>query len=96
MPRKRQPKELWKETRKKVYLRDGRKCVHCLISLNLKEAHIDHIQSGKYGTNHMNNLRTLCQKCHILRADKRHRGMIGNALRKGIIPPYWRNLIWED
>ena len=37
----------------------------------------------------------LCRRCHVLRADKRHRGMIANALRDGIIPPNWRELVWE-
>lgn len=61
----------------------------------LNVAHIDHIRSGRTGTNHDTNLRTLCRRCHTLRADPRHRGMIASALRRGIIPPNWRELVWE-
>jgi hypothetical protein len=42
-------------------------------SLPLDVAHIDHIISGKHGTNDDGNLRVLCRRCHILRADRRHR-----------------------
>jgi len=41
------------------------------------------------------SLRTLCRRCHVLRKDMRHRGMIASALRDGIIPPDWRGLVWE-
>jgi hypothetical protein len=33
---------------------------------------------------------------HVLRADHRHRGMVANALKLGIIPPNWRELVWGD
>jgi 5-methylcytosine-specific restriction protein A len=95
MPRKRQPREIWLETRRKVWERDGRKCVHCETPQALEECHIDHIKSGKLAGNELTNLRTLCRRCHVLRADKRHRGMIASALRDGIIPPNWRELVWE-
>jgi 5-methylcytosine-specific restriction protein A len=95
MPRKRQPREIWLETRRKVWERDGRKCVHCEAPQALEECHIDHIKSGKLAGNELTNLRTLCRRCHVLRADKRHRGMIASALRDGIIPPNWRDLVWE-
>ena len=97
MPRKRQPKEIWRETRRKVLARDGYKCVRelCGASLTERTAHVDHIKSGKNATNEMSNLRSLCRRCHVLRADFRHRGLIASALRDGIIPPNWRELIWE-
>ncbi len=97
MPKKRQPKEIWRETRIKVLERDNYKCVRevCGASLTARTAHIDHIQSGKLGTNEIRNLRALCRRCHVLRSDFRHRGMIANALRDGIIPPNWRELVWE-
>ncbi len=41
------------------------------------------------------NLRTLCRRCHVLRKDFGHRGMIGKALKDGIIGPGWRNETWE-
>jgi hypothetical protein len=31
----------------------------------------------------------------VLRADRRHQGMIAAALRAGIIPADWRRLVWE-
>lgn len=99
MPRKRQPKEIWMETRRRVLERDGYRCVGPTcggVSLTEKTAHIDHIKSGKLGTNEMGNLRTLCRQCHTLRADMRHRGMIASALKAGVIPPNWRELVWED
>src|SRR4051812_32480585 len=96
VPRRRQPKEIWYGvTRPAVWGRDNKRCVRCKILLSLYEAHIDHIVSGRYGSNAKSNLRTLCRRCHVLRADLRHRGMIADALRDGIIPPNWRELVWE-
>jgi len=95
MPRQRQPKEIWRETRRKVWERDGGKCVHCGESVLLEKCHIDHIRSGKLAGNEMSNLRVLCRRCHVLRFDRRHRGMIAGALRDGVIPPGWRELLWE-
>lgn len=78
--------------------RDGYKCVRpsCGVALTERTAHIDHIKSGKLGTNAMSNLRALCRRCHVLRADMRHRGMVANAVRDGIIPVNWRELVWDD
>lgn len=97
MPKKRQPKELWLVTREKVWRRDGGRCVRpsCQTPLALDECHIDHIKSGKLSNNSLSNLRTLCRRCHVLRADHRHRGMIAAALRDGIIGPDWRRHVWE-
>lgn len=96
MPRKRPPREVWDENiRPAIWNRDGRQCVRCKCELSLESAHIDHIRSGKLATNQFANLRTLCRRCHVLRADMRHRGMIASALRDGIIPPDWRKLVWE-
>lgn len=93
---RRQPMDVWREnTRPKVFARDGGVCVKCQAELTLEICHIDHIQSGICGSNHINNLRTLCRRCHLLRADKRHQGMVAKALRDGIIPPNWRELVWE-
>lgn len=96
MPKKRQPREIWAATRILILERDGFQCVRCSVTLAVETAHIDHIQSGKRGTNHAANLRTLCRRCHVLRADNRHRGMIAKALADGIIPADWRSLVWED
>jgi len=95
MPKKRPPKEVWAELRKIVWERDGGKCVHCHIPVKINECNIDHIKSGKLATNQLKNLRTLCRRCHVLRSDSRHRGMISKALKDGIIPPNWRELVWD-
>jgi hypothetical protein len=52
--------------------------------------------SGKLGSNVDENLRVLCRRCHVLRADRRHQGMISAALRAGIIPPDWRRWVWDN
>ena len=96
MPKKRPPKEVWSKIREIIWIRDGRCCTRCHTPLFLNECHIDHIISGKYGTNKFNNLRTLCRRCHVLRYDYRHRGMIAKALEDGVIPVDWRKYTWED
>lgn len=95
MPKSRQPREVWQQTRLKVLERDGYACVRCGCVLTVETAHIDHIKSGKLAGNELSNLRSLCRRDHVLRADKRHRGMVAAALRDGIIPPNWRELVWE-
>ena len=96
MPKTRQPREILARTRLNVWLRDHRRCVRCASRVGLKQCHVDHVQSGIYGSNHVRNLRTLCRRCHVLLADHRHHGMIAAALRDGIIPPDWRDHVWED
>jgi 5-methylcytosine-specific restriction enzyme A len=95
VPKSRLPRELWRARRVEVWNRDHGQCVRCRCPVALRACHIDHIRSGKLGTNHLWNLRTLCRRCHALRADPRHRGMIAKALRDGVIPPNWRELVWE-
>ena len=101
MPRKRPPHAVWQVTRERIWRRDQGRCQgpYCRDrppwSLPLRQAHVDHIRSGKLGSNADSNLRLLCRRCHVLRADHRHRGMIAAALRDGIIPPDWRKLVWD-
>ncbi len=96
MPRHRTPPEVWDQTiRPVIWRRDGCKCRRCGKVVSLRECHIDHIVSGKRANNKFSNLRTLCRRCHVLRADTRHRGMVAAALRDGIIPWNWRELVWE-
>lgn len=95
MPRKRPHRLIWNVIRKRIFLRDGGVCKHCKIPLNLDECHVDHIISGKRGDNRDENLRILCRRCHILRQDHRHRGMIANGLKDGIIPVNYRDVMWE-
>jgi 5-methylcytosine-specific restriction protein A len=98
MPRKRQPRDVWQKTRIRIWSRDGGLCQYPDGNhpVALEDCHIDHIRSGKLGSNADSNLRTLCRMHHVLRADNRHQGMIANALRDGIIPPDWRALVWGD
>lgn len=95
MPRRRQPRELWHLTRLRVLEAYNYRCARCGCVLTVSTAHIDHIQSGKLGSNHFSNLRPLCRRDHVLRLDPRHRGMIARALQLGIIPANWRELVWE-
>jgi 5-methylcytosine-specific restriction endonuclease McrA len=95
MPKHRPPDAVWKVIRELIWNRDGRRCVHCHEDVSLRTCHIDHIRSGKLATNEFKNLRTLCRRCHALRLDPRHRGMIAEALRDGIIGPNWRKETWE-
>lgn len=96
MPKSRLPAEIWFALRAEVWARDGGRCTHCGAAVSLRACHIDHKESGKRAGNKPAELRTLCRRCHVLRADVRHRGMIGEALRDGIIPPDWRSLVWSD
>lgn len=96
MPKKRQPKEIWQVTRIRILERDGYQCVRCKEPVTVSTAHIDHIKSGKLGSNADSNLRSLCRRCHVLRSDHRHRGMIAKALADGLIPSDYRELMWED
>lgn len=66
------------------------------MKLKLEECHIDHIVSGKEGSNKFSNLRTLCYRCHSLRECNRHRGLTSRAIEKGILPPKWRHLTWSE
>lgn len=98
---RRPDRQRWLLLRMTVWKRDGGQCrgpyCRAAAALALIEAHIDHIVPlRRGGDNSIENLRTLCRRCHVLRADAAHRGMIAAALRDEIIPPNWRSLIWED
>lgn len=98
MPRRRPPVELWIARRREVWERDEGQCQYPYGKhpVTLEDAHIDHIVSGKRGTNDLSNLRTLCRYHHVLRADHRHQGMIAKALADGVIPVNWRELVWDE
>ena len=97
MPKKRQPKEVWRETRVRVLERDGFCCVRCGVPVTVETSNIDHIRpiTHPLGNNRMENLRSLCRRCHVLRADPKHRGMIAKALEEGLIGPNWRTEVWD-
>lgn len=52
----------WYNLRKKVFKRDGYKCVKCGFPKNLTVDHITPRHAG--GTDELSNLRTLCVLCH--------------------------------
>lgn len=99
---RRPPRAAWEKTRQRIWQRDqgkcqGPYCEHTAIdSLPLNRAQIDHILAiSRGGTNQFSNLRTLCRRCHTLRACKSHQGMIATALRDEVISADWRRLVWE-
>lgn len=93
----RQPLEVWRVTRRRIWERDRGRCRHCAEAVRLRACHIDHILPlWRGGTNEDANLRVLCRRCHILRLDPGHRGLVAEGLRRGIIPPNWRDLVWDD
>ncbi|MGD7052937.1 HNH endonuclease [Sutcliffiella horikoshii] len=95
MPKNRVPSETWnKIIRPIIWNRDQGKCQRCNIEVSLNKCHIDHIISGKRGSNKIKNLRTLCKRCHVLRKDMNHRGMTASALKNKLIPSNWRNSVW--
>lgn len=82
--------------REACWQRDKGICQHCGEVVTLRDCHCDHITPlSRGGKNSDGNLRTLCPRCHVLRADEQHRGMIARALKLGIIPADWRGLVWE-
>ena len=95
-----QPVVWFTRYRPAVWARDsgfcqGPYCTH-QPPIPLEQAHIDHIVPlSRGGNNALDNLRTLCRRCHVLRAGREHQGMIAGALRDGIIPPDWRPLVWD-
>ncbi|NNJ13342.1 HNH endonuclease [Chloroflexales bacterium ZM16-3] len=98
---RRLPPAIWAQRRQQIWERDRGHCQgpYCgnQPPILLDQAHIDHIiPLSKGGSNHSDNLRILCRRCHVLRAGHEHQGMIAAALRDGIIPPDWRPLVWED
>jgi 5-methylcytosine-specific restriction endonuclease McrA len=103
LKRPRPPYEQWQAIRRRIWQQNQGRCQgpHCAdkppYSLPLRSAHIDHIVEVSVGGNHKDtNLRTLCRRCHCLRASIAHQGMIAGALRDGVIPANWRSLVWED
>lgn len=99
--RRRLPRPIWQQRRALVWRRDQGRCrgPYCREAppIPLEAAHVDHIiPLSRGGTNALANLRTLCRRCHVLRAGQEHQGMIASALRDGLIPPDWRPLVWDD
>jgi hypothetical protein len=51
MPKKRQPRETWQQTRARVLERDRYVRQHCGVEVTEKTAHKDHTHSGKLAGN---------------------------------------------
>lgn len=53
--------------RREVWERDKRRCVVCTVYVTWEKAHLDHIAKnyGQKRWDNADNLRILCQKCHI-------------------------------
>jgi len=100
MPRHRPPPEIWQVLRWQVWRRDRGLCQgpYCggQPPLPLDGCQVDHRRSGKLAGNALANLRVLCRRCHTLRLDARHRGMVAGALKAGLIPPDWRRFVWAE
>src|SRR5215470_16145427 len=96
--RSRKNKEAWQH----IWLRDQGRCQgpYCIDrpvwSLALEECHIDHIETGQLTSKGDANLRILCRRCYVLRANRHQVGLIASALCDGIIGPDWRSLVWDD
>lgn len=97
------PHHLWQLKRKKIWLRDGCCCQSPLQPplctgkpyISLHRCHIDHIVTGKRGSNLDDNLRTLCPVCHALRTNRRHQGLTDRLLEQKKLPENWRELTWD-
>lgn len=83
----------WFPIREQVLTRDENKCTRCGENHMLEVDHIRPISLG--GSNSLENLRTLCFRCHCLRLCPSHRGMISKGLALGIIDENWRNQVWS-
>jgi 5-methylcytosine-specific restriction endonuclease McrA len=61
--------EIWRKLKQYTYERDGGKCRYCGLSVEYLDTHCHHIMPlSEGGTNHPDNLKTLCRDCH----KKRH------------------------
>lgn len=67
----------WQQTRRKVLLRDGYRCVACGRPVTAASAEVDHIARRGLGggkrDDSLENLRTMCRPCHHARHEaERH------------------------
>jgi 5-methylcytosine-specific restriction enzyme A len=59
--------------------------------------HIDHIVPlTRGGTHTLDNLRVLCRRHYVLRSTHVTEHRIVAALRDGVIPSNWRELVWDE
>lgn len=100
MPRQRPEPSIWAKQRRQAWETYGGLCQgpYCRGKppLPLSQVQIDHQYSGKLANNAQRFLRPLCKRCHALRLDYRHRGLIVKALQQNLIPPDWRQFLWDN
>jgi 5-methylcytosine-specific restriction enzyme A len=81
---------------RRVWERAGGRCTHCGAAIPRGQPYTDLATldlAGRYRYT-VDQLRLLCRRCQVLRGNKP--GMVATALRDGIIPPNWRELVWDD
>lgn len=65
--------KIWKSTRKQILLRDGYLCQECKKNGVINDGNtVDHIKPINQGGDslNLNNLQTLCEKCHAKKSAK--------------------------
>ncbi|MFH8119917.1 MAG: HNH endonuclease [Candidatus Aenigmatarchaeota archaeon] len=64
-----------KSLRQEVFKRDGYKCVECGATKETTTLHVDHIiPKSEGGTDELDNLQTLCEKCNLAKSNRKWRG----------------------
>jgi 5-methylcytosine-specific restriction endonuclease McrA len=86
----RQLKEIWQMTRKKIIKHEQSTRLRYKAKINESSAQLDQIITRKLGTHKSENLRTLRGRCHLLGNVPRHRRMMVEALKNGVLCPDWR------
>lgn len=79
--------------RKAVYNRDEWKCRHCGNRQMLDPHHVQHRSAG--GEHAMNNLLTLCRKCHDDEHDGRLVIEVVEVLPTDLVVKFWRQKGWK-
>jgi len=61
--------------RHEVFKRDGYKCVECGATKETTTLHVDHIiPKSEGGTDELDNLQTLCDKCNLAKSNRKWKG----------------------
>jgi len=64
-----------KSLRHEVFKRDNYKCVECGATKETAILHVDHIiPKSEGGTDELDNLQTLCEKCNIAKSNRKWKG----------------------
>ncbi len=85
--------EVTSKRRKKVFKRDKNKCVRCGSKKNLAVHHIIPVRSSKEGgTEEIDNLVTLCKKCHL----EMHGGDYGGDVPYRDTDDFWVRIIQDS